>query len=68
MYKILSNKYYRMTCKYSEKRNYCFINRTYNKNNKQKKLNKERQTTVGKMEIMNCDGFNYSDTLQSRFV
>lgn len=31
-------------------------------------LNNERQTAAGKMETMNCDGLNYSDTLQSRFV
>lgn len=27
-------------------------------------LNNKRQTTVGKMQTMNCDGLNYSDTLQ----
>lgn len=31
-------------------------------------LDNKIQTTVGKMETMNCDGLNYSDTLQSRFV
>lgn len=59
MYEILSNKYYRNTSKYSKKSG------TTNLLTEYTILNNKRQTTVGKKETMNCDGLNYSDTLQS---